>query len=301
MLSATAIAQARPKACQYKLWDERGLYLLVMPNGGRYWRFNYCFAGKRETISLGVFPDVGLAVARDKREEARRLLATGEDPGALKREKAIALRIRQAGCLDVVADEYVERLRLKGRSESTIGKNIWLLDHVRPDLGRRLMSEITAPELLAILRKVEARGRYETANRLRSILSSLFCIVARLVGRWRRDVEQAARAFEMILAPCRGEQAIVADAVEPTRQGVEEEAADELVGGEGHDLLPSGAGLAVVLVAEGDPGLVEPEAAGARSKGGAEAHALTFRPTKSDRRAGVNLSKLSAPPANMCG
>lgn len=72
MLSATAIAQARPKACQYKLWDERGLYLLIMPNGGRYWRFNYRFAGKRKTISLGVFPDVGLAVARDKREEARR-------------------------------------------------------------------------------------------------------------------------------------------------------------------------------------------------------------------------------------
>ena len=65
MLSATAVAQARPKRCQYKLWDERGLYLLVMPNGGRYWRFNYRLAGKRKTVSLGVYPDVGLAVARD--------------------------------------------------------------------------------------------------------------------------------------------------------------------------------------------------------------------------------------------
>lgn len=68
MLSATAVAHARPQALQYKLWDERGLYLLVMPNGARYWRFSYRFAGKRKTISLGVYPDTGLAMARDKRK-----------------------------------------------------------------------------------------------------------------------------------------------------------------------------------------------------------------------------------------
>jgi len=186
MLSATAVAQARPKDHQYKLWDERGLFLLVMPNGSRYWRFNYRFAGKRKTISLGVFPDVGLAVARDKRDEARRLVALGEDPGASKRQHAAALQLRQAGSFDVVADEYIERLRLKGRSESTIGKNVWLFDHVRPALGRRLMSEISAPDLLAVLRKVEARGRYETANRLRGTLSSLFRY-AIATGRADRD------------------------------------------------------------------------------------------------------------------
>lgn len=79
MLSATAVALARSKTQQYKLWDERGLYLLIPPNGSRYWRLDYRFAGKRKTISLGVFPDVGLAVARDKRDEARRLLAIGEN------------------------------------------------------------------------------------------------------------------------------------------------------------------------------------------------------------------------------
>jgi hypothetical protein len=157
MLSATAVAQARPKNQQYKLWDERGLYLLILPNGSRYWRINYRFAGKRKTISLGVFPDVGLAMARDKREEARRLIAMGENPGAAKRQQAVALRVRQAGRFDVVADEYIERLRLKERSQSTIEKNVWLFDHVRPELGRRLMSEIAAPDLLAVLRKVVKR------------------------------------------------------------------------------------------------------------------------------------------------
>ncbi len=78
MLSAAAVANTRPQAVQYKLWDERGLYLLVMPNGARYRRFSYSFAGKRKTISRGVYPDTGLAMARDKREEARRLVAAGE-------------------------------------------------------------------------------------------------------------------------------------------------------------------------------------------------------------------------------
>lgn len=90
MLSAAAVANARPQAFQYKLWDERGLYPLVMSNGARYWRFSYSFAGKRKTISLGVHPDTGLAMARDKREEARRLVAADED--APQRTRRVAPR-----------------------------------------------------------------------------------------------------------------------------------------------------------------------------------------------------------------
>ncbi|WP_338426009.1 tyrosine-type recombinase/integrase [Sphingopyxis kveilinensis] len=198
MLSAAAVAQARPKAQQYKLWDERGLYLLVMPNGRRYWRLNYRFAGKAKTISLGVFPDVGLAVARDKREEARKLVAQGEDPCAARRRSAVALQVRQQGSLDRVADEYIERLRIKGRSTSTVGKNEWLLDHVRPDLGRRLMSEISAPDLLKVLQKVEASGRYETANRLRGTLSSLFRYA---IASGRADRDPAADLRGALIVP----------------------------------------------------------------------------------------------------
>jgi len=206
MLSAAAVGHARPQAFQYKLWDERGLYLLVMPNGARYWRFSYSFAGKRKTISLGVYPDTGLAMARDKREEARRLVAAGEDPSAAKRQHTAALQLRQTGSFDVVADEYIERLRLKGRSESTVGKNIWLFSHVRPALGRRLMSEITAPDLLTTLRKVEARGRYETANRLRGTLSSLWRY-AIATGRADRDPAADLRGA-LITAPVKHRAAI---------------------------------------------------------------------------------------------
>src|SRR3546814_7623151 len=90
------------------------------------------------------------------------------------------------------------------------------------------------------------------------------CIVGRFLGRGRRDIEQTSRAFEMILAACAGEEPVVADAVEPARQGGGKKAADELVGGGGHDLLPAGAGFAIILVAEGDPGIVEARAEGGR-------------------------------------
>src|SRR3546814_6304956 len=107
--------------------------------------------------------------------------------------------------------------------------------------------------------------KQKTAYEMRiSDWSSDVCSSDLFRGRGRRDIEQTSRAFEMILAACAGEEAIVADAVVSARQGVEEEAADELVGGEGHDLLPSGAGLAIILVAEGDPGIVEAEEAAVR-------------------------------------
>lgn len=186
MLSATAVAQAKPKSVQYKLWDERGLYLIVTPKGSRLWRLNYRFAGKAKTISLGAFPEITLADARDRREEARRLVALGDDPSAAKRRGVSVLKAKQGATFDVIADEYIERLRLKGRTEGTVEKNKWLLDHVRPNLGGRLMTEIAAPDLLEVLRKIEVRGRYETANRLRGTLGSLFRY-AIATGRADRD------------------------------------------------------------------------------------------------------------------
>src|SRR3546814_5970950 len=89
-------------------------------------------------------------------------------------------------------------------------------------------------------------------------------MVGGLIVGWRRDVEEAARVFKVSLAPCAGEQAVVADAVEPARQGVEQEAADELVSGEGHDLLAVGGALAIILVTEGDSGIVEADEAAVR-------------------------------------
>jgi integrase len=185
-LSATAVAHAKPQVKPYKLWDERGLYLIVVPEGSPRWRFNYRFAGKRRTISLGIYPDVTLADARGKRDAARRLVANGEDPSAAKREKANILQAMDGESFNVIADEYVRRLKMKGRSESTVEKNEWLLGHARPLVGKRRLRDIAAPELLEVLQKVEACGKYETANRLRGTLSSLFRY-AIATGRADRD------------------------------------------------------------------------------------------------------------------
>lgn len=92
-LSATAVAPAKPQATHYKLWDERGLYLIVVPDGSPRWRFDYIYQGKRRTMSLGIYPDVTLADARGKRDTARRLVANGEDPLVVRREKPNALSV----------------------------------------------------------------------------------------------------------------------------------------------------------------------------------------------------------------
>jgi integrase len=185
-LSAKAVAQAKPQSAPYKLWDDRCLYLVVVPKGAPRWRFDYRFDRKRRTISLGLYPDVTLADARAKRDAARRLVANGEDPSTTRRVRPNALQAVDSDCFDVLADEYIRRLRLQGRSEATIGKNIWLMEHARPLIGKRRMRDIHAPDLLEVLQKIEAFGKYETANRLRGTLSSLFRF-AIATGRADRD------------------------------------------------------------------------------------------------------------------
>lgn len=186
-LTAVAVNHAKGKAKPYKLTDERGLYLLVTPQGHRYWRFNYRFGGKAKTLAFGVFPDVGLAEAREKRDAARRMIAAGEDPGAQKKLAAAEERARAQASFGAVANEWLERMEKEGRSESTLSKMRWLIDFARPALGARPIADIAAPELLEVLRKVEARGRYETANRLRSTFGTLFRY-AIATGRAQRDV-----------------------------------------------------------------------------------------------------------------
>lgn len=186
-LSAVAVSNARPREKAYKLSDDRGLYLLVTPKGSRYWRFKYRFDGKEKTLALGVYPDVGLADARDRRDAARKILAAGRDPGAEKKRLLAESRARREETFAVIADEWLERMEKERRSEATLSKLRWLTDFARPSLGDRPIAEITAPELLAVLRKVEARGRYETANRLRSTFGTIFRY-AIATGRAQRDV-----------------------------------------------------------------------------------------------------------------
>ncbi len=191
-LSAIAITHAKPAEKSYKLTDERGMYLLVTPEGYRYWRFNYRFGGKFRTLALGVFPDVSLADARAKRESARRLIAAGEDPAERRKQDERDARAISGDTFGVIGEEWLARLKLQGRSDATLKKMRWLLDFALPALGDRPITAINAPELLEVLRAVEVRGRYETASRLRSTFGTIFRY-AIATGRAQRDVSSDLR------------------------------------------------------------------------------------------------------------
>lgn len=173
-LTSLVVTKAKPREKQYKLADERGLYLLVTPSGGRYWRLDYSFGGKRKTLSLGVFPDVSLAKARDRRERARELLADGIDPNAHRKEAAAEAELEAASTFRFVAEEWLKKREREGLGEVTLGKARWLLEFAYPTLGDRKISTIKTLELLSVLRSVEGRGRHESARRLRSVCGRIF-------------------------------------------------------------------------------------------------------------------------------
>jgi integrase len=158
MLTYSQISSAKPVGKPRKLFDTRGLYLKVMPNGGRYWRFDYQFKGKYKTLALGTYPDVPLARARERHQEARRQLADGIDPGALK----------QAASRDfeAVAREWLAHWRA-GRSERYVGYVVARLEaDVFPDIGSRPISELTTSDFRDVARNIERRGALEIARRL---------------------------------------------------------------------------------------------------------------------------------------
>jgi integrase len=161
-----------PRPC--KISDGGGLHLLVQPTGGRLWRLAYRFAGKQKTLALGAYPQVSLSDARAKRDDAKRLLATGADPSVKLRLDRMARQTAAANTFGLLADEYLARQAREGRSERTINKTTWLLGIARPLLGQRPITDISAAEVLAVLRKVEVRGRLESARRLRSTIGCVF-------------------------------------------------------------------------------------------------------------------------------
>jgi integrase len=186
MQNDTRIRSAKPRERDYKLSDFDGLYLLVRSNGSKLWRFAYRLDGKQKQIALGVYPTVTLAEARDQREVARRVLASGKDPSVERRLEKIA---RRAGgnTFREVADEFLDKQKREERSEATLRKNRWLLEPAFAAFGNRQISEITAPELLHALRKFEMRGRYESARRLRAVAGMIFRY-AIATGRASRDI-----------------------------------------------------------------------------------------------------------------
>ncbi|HML44655.1 MAG TPA: integrase arm-type DNA-binding domain-containing protein [Hyphomicrobium zavarzinii] len=173
-LTDAAIRNAKPTDQPYKLADERGLFLLVNPTGSRLWRFKYRVAGKEKMLAIGAYPDVSLALARKRRDEAREALAAGRDPSEEKKAAKAEERAITDRAFSTVAAELVEKLKAEGLDPETIQRIEWMLKLVEPDLGTKRVDQITAPAVLAALKKIEARGKRSTALRTRSTVSRVF-------------------------------------------------------------------------------------------------------------------------------
>jgi len=173
-LTELEVRNAKAAEKPFKLFDGGRLFLLVTPNGSKFWRLAYRFGGKEKTLALGVYPQVALAKARLKRHEAKELLAAGIDPGQQRKLDKLTKEFAGATTFRAVADEYLDKQRREGRAEATLEKNAWLLSFAMPQLGERPIREITAAEVLAALKPVEKRRRLESAKKLRGIIGAVF-------------------------------------------------------------------------------------------------------------------------------
>ena len=185
-LTDTATRKAKPEAKPYKMADGGGMYLEVMPNGSKYWRLKYRYGGKEKRLALGVYPDVPLTLARERREEARKLLATDVDPSEHRKAANAAKSERAANSFEVIAREWFAK-QSPTWAASHADKIIRRLERdIFPWVGGKPIAEITAPELLAVLRRIEARGAVETGHRAKENCGQIFRY-AIATGRAARD------------------------------------------------------------------------------------------------------------------
>ncbi len=182
MLSDVTLRKTKPAAKPVKLFDERGLYLLVTPAGGKLWRLKYRFDRKEKLLALGAYPDVPLAEARNRREAARGLLAAGVDPAKRRRAERVAV----TDTFEAIAVEWIDKFA-PSLAEVTVRKTRERLQrHILPQLGSKPIREIDAPALLVVLRRVEENGTKETAHRLLRICGQILRYAVS-TGRADRD------------------------------------------------------------------------------------------------------------------
>ncbi len=173
-LTDAKVRSAKPKEKAYKLTDGGGLYLLVNPNGGRYWRFKYRYGGKEKLLALGAYPDLSLADARELHSQARRTLALGNDPSDVKKEAKRQAALNSENTFEAIANEWCESRKHKwvtSYSEAMVER---LKRHVFPKIGHRPIKDITAPEFLTVVRVVEGQGSLDLAQRLMQASAQIF-------------------------------------------------------------------------------------------------------------------------------
>jgi integrase len=185
-LTEFAIKSAKAGAKIVKLSDGGGLQLWITPDGAKRWRKAYRFNGAQKTLALGVYPDVGLRDARDASEAAKRLLALGVDPSHARKSERAAKVEASANTFATLAAELLDKKRRESKADRTLTKLEWFIALVSPSLGTRPIAEIKAPEILAVLRIIESRGRLETARRVRATISEVFRLAVQ-TGRAEAD------------------------------------------------------------------------------------------------------------------
>ena len=200
-LTDTAVRNTKPAEKPIKLTDERGLYLLLKPNGSRWWRFDYRYGGKRKTLSMGVYPDVSLKDARNRRDEARKLLASDADPGENRKAVRATKMDRAANSFEVVTREWYTKYSATWNASH--GERIIrrFERDIFPWIGGKPIAEIAAPDLLATVRRIENRGALETAHRALGNCGQVFRY-AIATGRATRDISSDLRGA---LPPVKGE------------------------------------------------------------------------------------------------
>lgn len=185
-LSDTRIRTAKPKDKPYKLSDEKGMYLQVNKNGSKYWRLKYRIAGKEKLLALGVYPDVSLKAAREKRDAAREKVAQGIDPSEVKKIEKMAGAAAAENSFASVAAEWFSKRKPKWSATHAEKQERMIERDLTPYLGHRPVGDITSPELLAVLRRVESRGALETAQRAKQVAGQIFRYAV-ATGRAERD------------------------------------------------------------------------------------------------------------------
>ena len=177
-LADVAIRTAKPSQSLRKLSDGRGLQLWITPKGGKYWRLEYRFMGKRKLLALGTYPDVSAKLARDGAEDARTLLRNGTDPNVARRQERAKAALEAENSFDKIAERLIAKKRMTGLSAVTITKNEWIIAKLRPDIGSLPMTSIGTPDIIRVLSKEADAGNLETAKRLRTFIGEAFRFAA---------------------------------------------------------------------------------------------------------------------------
>lgn len=191
-LTDTKIRKLKPSKTQTRHADGEGLSLLLKPNGSKLWRFRYRFDGKQKDMAFGKYPAVSLGYAREKRAEAKSLLARGIDPSAARATDLADRKATSENTFDRVASEMMDKFRVEGMSHATLRKKTWFLDMASADFGNTPIGDLSSALILKTLKKVEAKGNYESAQRLRSTIGQV-CRFAISTARMDNDPTYALR------------------------------------------------------------------------------------------------------------